>query len=101
MKKLNKYQTFFQLLTLVVLYVGGMQFFTFLRTIGISGSHVTTELERRSMLSISTIMGLIIALSVGLLELKLFPKWYHFSFRKFLLYKYIIIIFTIIGGSIV
>src|SRR5712671_5875342 len=99
--KLHKYQTFFQFLTLVVLYVGGMQFFIYLKLLGISELQATTEAERRSMLLTSTIMGLMIAFSVGLLELKLFPKWSHFSFRKYLLYKYTAIILTIVGGGIV
>jgi adenylate cyclase len=101
MKKLHKYQPFFQFLALVVFYVGGMNLFMYLKLLGISELQVTTEAERSSMLLTSTIMGLVIALTVGLLELKLFPKWYHFSFRKYLLYKYTAIILTIIGGGIV
>ena len=101
MKKRHKYQTFFQFLALVVFYVGGMQLFMYLKLLGISELQATTEAQRRSMLPTSTIMGLVIALSVGLLELKLFSKWDRFSFRKYLLYKYTVIILTIVGGSIV
>ena len=101
MKKFHKYQTFFQFLILTVFYVSGINLFMYLKLLGLSELQAATESQRAFMLPTSTIMGLVIALSMGLLELKLFPKWAHFSFRKYLLYKYTVIMLTIIGGAIV
>lgn len=97
----HKYQTFFQFLALAIFYIVGMNLFMFLKLLGISELQFTTEVQRHAMLPASTIIGLVIALSLGLLELKLFSKWNHFSFRKFLVYKYAIIIFTIVAGNVI
>jgi adenylate cyclase len=101
MKKRHKYQTLFQFLGLVVLYVFGLQLFLYLKLLGISELEAATDAQRGSILPTSTVMALVIALSIGLLELKLFSKWDHFSFRKYLLCKYTLISLTILGGSIV
>ncbi|MDQ3845213.1 MAG: hypothetical protein M3342_14555, partial [Bacteroidota bacterium] len=97
----RKYQTLFQFLALAVFYVVGMDTFLFLKLLGISELQYTTEVQRHSILTVSTVMGLAVALSIGLLELKLFPRWSHFSFRKYSLYKYAVIILTIVGGNTV
>ena len=99
MNKRPKYQTLFQFIVLAVFYVIGMNTFVFLKLLGLSELQAATETQRRSMLLNSTVMALAIALSIGLLEAKLFPRWYHFSFRKYLLYKYTFVILTIVGGA--
>jgi adenylate cyclase len=98
MKKFYKYQTLFQFIALTIFYVAGMNTFLFLKMLGVSELEAATEAQRRSMLPTSTIMGLFVAFSIGLLELKLFPKWNNYSFRKYLFYKYALIILTIVGG---
>ena len=99
MKKVRKYQALFQLIALTILYVVGMNTFMFLKMLGVSELQAATEAQRRSMLPTSSIMGLVVAFSIGLMELKLFPKWNNFSFGKYLFYKYALIILTIVGGS--
>jgi adenylate cyclase len=101
MNKLRKYKPFFQLVALAVFYVVGMNTFMFLKLLGVSEMEAATEAQRRAMLPTSAVMALVISLILGLLELRVFPKWYHFSFRKYLLYKYTLIILAIVGGGIV
>jgi len=66
-----------------------------------------TELEsgpkelQKGMLSFFGLITFIIALVIGLLELKLFNRWNRFSVLKFVVYKYSTIIITILSVAAV
>ena len=100
MYKLNKYKKLFQILAIIILYVGGMNLFMCLKLLGLSEYRSTTQAEKKAFVLLSGLIAFVIALTIGLLELKLFSKWRHFSLRKFLVYKYGIILAAIATGGI-
>ncbi|MES2892721.1 MAG: adenylate/guanylate cyclase domain-containing protein [Bacteroidota bacterium] len=94
-----KYKTLLRFFALIVVYVGGMSSFMYLKLLGFTEMEAIPTDRRQSMVPFAVGMGLIIAVGIGILELKVFNKWDRFSFRKYSLYKYLLILFTIIGAG--
>jgi len=81
---------------LLLSYVGGMNLFICLKLLGINELKYTHGEALKTILPLSTFMGIDMALAIGFLEFYVFPRWKHLSFLKFTIYKYLLLILTIV-----
>ncbi len=102
MSNAHKHQRLIQALVLVVLYVGGMHLFVYLKLLGLAELKTATEEEQRRFIPLSASMAFIVALMIALLETYVFSHWKHLSFKRFVIRKNGFIILTIsLGGALV
>ena len=87
-------------IVLLISYIGGMDLFIYLKLMGVNELRFHQGDALQTILPLSTFMGINIALGIGILEFYVFPKWRHFSFLKFTICKYLLLIFTILFLSI-
>ncbi len=92
-RKTNTYSYF---IILLVSYVGGMNLFIYLKLLGLNELKYHQGDPLQTILPLSTFMGINMALGIGFLEFYVFPKWKHFSFLKFTLCKYLLLILSIL-----
>jgi adenylate cyclase len=76
--------------------VGGLNLFIYLKLLGLDELTDTYLGAMETLLPLSTFMGIDMAFAIGVLELYVFPKWKHFTFLKFIVYKYVLLILTIV-----
>lgn len=88
-------------LGLVVSYVIGTNLFMYLKLLGLDDLKDVSIMTRNALLPLSTLMGLTVALGIAVLEFNVFNKWKNYSFRKFVFYKYSIIIFLVVAGTLI
>jgi len=93
-KKVNR----LYLLVLVVAYVAGMNVFVYLKMLGLRELSEVSSQGQEALLPLSTCMGLLIALGIAFMEFHIFNQWRSYSFLKFVLCKYSMVIVLITVG---
>lgn len=88
------------LIALIVAYVIGMAAFAFLKLLGLKELNEVNADAQESLLPLSVSMGVITALGIALLELKVFSKWKNYSIVQFVICKYALIVLLIITGCV-
>ncbi|WP_160143765.1 adenylate/guanylate cyclase domain-containing protein [Chryseolinea soli] len=88
------------ILVLIIAYVAGIDVFVCLKLLGIQELTEVNEQGRGALIPLATCMGLIIALGIAWLELKVFIRWKSLSFGKFAFCKYGLIILLATAGCI-
>ena len=88
------------IIILLVSYVGGMNLFIYLKFLGLNELKHNQGEPLQTLLPLSIFMGINMALGIGILEFYVFPKWKQFSFSKFILCKYLLLVLTIVFASI-
>jgi adenylate cyclase len=88
------------LLVLIVAYVGGANLFVLLKMLGLKELNEVNLQAQQALLPLSTCMGLLVAMGIAFMEINVFTRWESYPFRRFILYKYSIIILMITTGCI-
>ncbi|MEA5402741.1 adenylate/guanylate cyclase domain-containing protein [Arcicella sp. DC2W] len=87
-------------LMLSALYTAGIGLFFYVKLLGTEEIILIKQSSRFVIVPLSMAIGFCISLVIGIAELLVFEKWTKYSFLKFVLYKYGLIITTIILGEI-
>jgi|GEM_PF-1542035 len=95
LKWLYQYQKVVHVALLVILYVGAMSLFVYLKLSGILELPGKPGLDNGLVLFAAGGMGAVIAILIGVLEFRLFAKWRGMPTGKFLMLKYGVIVLVI------
>lgn len=101
MPNTRRYQKFFQFITLVIIYVVGMNLFIFLKMLGFTELKAFPEISATGIMIFTSATAFVIAILIGLLELKVFNRWNNFSLLSFIVFKYSLIALVVVLGSII
>lgn len=94
------YHKIITILILSALYTAGIGLFFYVKLLGTEEIILIKQSSRLVIVLLSMAIGFVISLVIGIAELFLFEKWTQYSFLKFVLYKYSLIVTTIILGEI-
>jgi adenylate cyclase len=94
------YHKIITILILSALYTAGIGLFFYVKLLGTEEILLIKQSSRFVIVPLSMVIGFVISLIIGIAELVLFEKWTKYSFLKFVLYKYGLIVTTIILGEI-
>ncbi|MFY7910413.1 MAG: adenylate/guanylate cyclase domain-containing protein [Emticicia sp.] len=94
------YHKIITILILSALYTAGIGLFFYVKLLGTEEILLIKQSSRFVIVPLSMAIGFVISLVIGIAELFLFEKWTKYSFLKFVLYKYGLIVTTIILGEI-
>ena len=81
---------------LLIAYVVGMNLFIYLKLMGLNDLRFHKGDALQTILPLSTFMGINTAIAITFLEFYVFSKWRHLTFWQFTVYKYALLIVTII-----